>query len=164
MTSQWADSVSNHQPHHCLISRLFGCWSTKTSKLRVTGLCAGNSPWTGEFPAQMASYAENVSIWWRHHESAWCARIFHEISCAILNDVTWSAKTRSRSLTNPPGQNGHHLWQTTISNGFFLSDRNSIRISLKFVPYSPISNNSALVQVMAWRRRSDTPLPKPMPT
>ena len=23
----------------------------------------------GEFPAQMASNAENVSIWWRHHES-----------------------------------------------------------------------------------------------
>ena len=37
------------------------------SKLRVTGLCAGNSPGTGEFPAQMASNAENVSIWWRHH-------------------------------------------------------------------------------------------------
>ena len=29
--------------------------------------CAGNSPETGECPAQMASYAENVSIWWRHH-------------------------------------------------------------------------------------------------
>ena len=29
----------------------------------------GNSPGTGEFPAQMASYAENVSIWWRHHGS-----------------------------------------------------------------------------------------------
>ena len=27
---------------------------------------AGNSPVTGEFPAQMASNAENVSIWWRH--------------------------------------------------------------------------------------------------
>ena len=27
-----------------------------------------NSPWTGEFPAQMASNAENVSISWRHHE------------------------------------------------------------------------------------------------
>ena len=39
----------------------------KTSKLRVTGLCVGNSPETGEFPAQMASNAENVSIWWRHH-------------------------------------------------------------------------------------------------
>ena len=39
-----------------------------TSKLRVTGLCVGNSPRTGEFPAQMASNAENVSIWWRHHD------------------------------------------------------------------------------------------------
>ena len=27
----------------------------------------GNSPGAGEFPAQMASNAENVSIWWRHH-------------------------------------------------------------------------------------------------
>ena len=53
------DSVSN-QPHDCLIDRLFRCRSKKTSKLRVTGLCAGNSPGTGEFPAQMASDAENV--------------------------------------------------------------------------------------------------------
>ena len=37
------------------------------STVRVTGLCVGNSPGTGEFPAQMASNAENVSIWWRHH-------------------------------------------------------------------------------------------------
>ena len=61
------DSVSNHQPHHCLLNRLFRNRSKKTSKLRVTDLCPGNSPGTGEFPAQMASYAENVSIWWRHH-------------------------------------------------------------------------------------------------
>ena len=40
----------------------------KTSKLRVTYLCAENSPVTGEFPEQMASNAENVSIWWRHHD------------------------------------------------------------------------------------------------
>ena len=48
-----------------LLNRLFGCRSKKTSKLRVTGLCTG----TGEFPAQMASNAENVSIWWRNHGS-----------------------------------------------------------------------------------------------
>ena len=42
--------------------------SKNTPKLRVTGLCAGNSPVTGEFPAQRASNAENVSIWWRHHD------------------------------------------------------------------------------------------------
>ena len=41
--------------------------SKKISKLRVSGLCGGHLPVTGEFPAQMASNAENVSIWWRHH-------------------------------------------------------------------------------------------------
>ena len=56
------DSVSNHQPHDCLLNRLFRRRSKKTSKLCVTGLCAGNSPGTGEFPAQMASYAENISF------------------------------------------------------------------------------------------------------
>ena len=61
------DCVSNHQSHDCFLKRLFRRRSKKTSKLRVTGLCAGNSPGTGEFPAQMASYAVNVSIWWRHH-------------------------------------------------------------------------------------------------
>ena len=44
------DSVSNHQPHDCLLKRLFRPRSKKTSKLRVTGLCAGNSPVTDEFP------------------------------------------------------------------------------------------------------------------
>ena len=70
-TLQWrhneCDCVSNHQPHDCLLNRLFRRRSRKTSKIRVTGLCEGNSPMTGEFPAQRASNAENVSIWWRHH-------------------------------------------------------------------------------------------------
>ena len=61
------ESVSKHQPHHCLFNRLFRCRSKKTSKPRVIGLCVGNSPGTGEFPAQVASDTENVSIWWRHH-------------------------------------------------------------------------------------------------
>ena len=61
------DSVSNHQPHDCLLNRLFRRRSKETWKLRVTGLCVGNSPGTGEFPAQRATNAENVSIWWRHH-------------------------------------------------------------------------------------------------
>ena len=38
------NGVSNHQPHGCLHNRLFGRRSKKTSKLRVTGLCMGNSP------------------------------------------------------------------------------------------------------------------------
>ena len=62
------DSVSNHQSHHCLLNRLFRRRWKKASKFRVTGLCAMNSPGTGEFPAQMTSNAENGSIWWRHHD------------------------------------------------------------------------------------------------
>ena len=42
----------------------------KTSNPRVAGLCVGNSPVTGEFPAQKASNAETGSIWWRHHDTA----------------------------------------------------------------------------------------------
>ena len=38
------DGVSNHQPHGCLLNRLFRRRSKKTTKLRVTGLCAGNWP------------------------------------------------------------------------------------------------------------------------
>ena len=68
-TLQWRynepDGVSNHQPRDCLLKRLFR--SKKTPKLRVTGLCEGNSPVNGEFHAQRASNAENVSIWWRHY-------------------------------------------------------------------------------------------------
>ena len=56
-----------HQPYDCLLNGLFRRRSKKTWKLRVIGLCAGNSPGTGEFAAQMASNAENISIWWRHH-------------------------------------------------------------------------------------------------
>ena len=70
MSLQWRhnkhDGISNHQPHNCLFRRR----SKEISKLRVTGLCVGNSPVTGEFPAQRASNAENVSIWWRHPVSS----------------------------------------------------------------------------------------------
>ena len=61
------NGVSNHQPHDCLLNRLLRRRSKKISKLSVTGLCVGNSPVAGEFPAQRASSAGNVSIWWRQH-------------------------------------------------------------------------------------------------
>ena len=96
VTLQWRhnerDGVSNHQHHDCLLNRLFRRTSKKTSKLRVTGLCVGNSPVTGEFPTQMASNVENVSIWWRHHEyrgcwcsSRWATRWGHGISIHVID-------------------------------------------------------------------------------
>ena len=69
-TLQWRHNerhgVSNHRRLNCLPNRLFKRRSKKTSMLCITGLCAGNSPVTGELSTQMASNAENVSIWWRH--------------------------------------------------------------------------------------------------
>ena len=62
------DGVSNHQPPDCSLNFLFRRRSKKTSKLCVTGLCAGNSPVTGEFSAQRASNAENIFIWCHHNK------------------------------------------------------------------------------------------------
>ena len=72
----------------CLLNRLFGRRWKKTSKLRVTDLDEGNSPVTGEFSAQRASNAENVSIWLWHHDmhTLHCTDIFlhiHTIPCMI---------------------------------------------------------------------------------
>ena len=62
------DGVSNHQPHHCLLRRLF--------KAQLKENIKAPRHWTlwGEFtddrwiPRTKDSDAENVSIWWRHHE------------------------------------------------------------------------------------------------
>ena len=60
-------------------------------------------------------------------------------------------------------QNGWHV-ADSFCNSFILLNGNYcilIRISLKFVPYDPIDNNSAVVQVMAWHQ-TDESLSEPM--
>ena len=93
---QWrhneCNGVANHQPHDCLLKCLFKRISKKISKLRVTGLCEGNSPTTGGFPAQRASNAENASIWWRHHEEdIFEFGMYHQCSgaapCPLVRDT-----------------------------------------------------------------------------
>ena len=70
----------NHRRLDCLLSRLFRRRSEKSSKLLVTGLCEGNPPVTVGFSSHRSSYAEDVSIWWRHH--AWTS----------LLDTRWAYK------------------------------------------------------------------------
>ena len=65
------------------LSRLIRPRSKKTPKLRANGLCAGNSPATGEFPAQMASNAEYVFIWWRHH-----GKFMFDILCNVFQSIS----------------------------------------------------------------------------
>ena len=67
MTSWWAHGVSNPRRLDCSLNRLFRHRWKETSKLCVTDLCEGNPPVSDISPSQRASYAENVSISWRHH-------------------------------------------------------------------------------------------------
>ena len=93
---QWrhneCNAVSNHRRLESLPNRLYECRSKKTSKLRITGLCEGNSQVAGEFLAQKPSNAENVSIWWRHHTLQWTrSNIISDSSNGLLPFDDWSS-------------------------------------------------------------------------
>ena len=75
-----------------------GADQRKESKLRVTGLCVGNSPVTGEFTAQMASNAENVAIWWYEgHGQVRASHSIYEIYLLVLalDTCFWYRSTMS---------------------------------------------------------------------
>ena len=81
------DSISNHPPDDSFLNHLFRRRPKKTSKLRVTGLCEGNSLVNGEFPTHRASNAENVSIWKCHHGTfqihSWFAQGMKLLTCHV---------------------------------------------------------------------------------
>ena len=85
----WRDSVSNHQPHHCLLSRLFGRRSKKTSKPRVTGHCAGNSPGTVNSPhkwtvmQKMFPFDDVIMGHWVMWSQDW-AKYLGDFHCVLL--------------------------------------------------------------------------------
>ena len=108
------DGVSDHQPRDCLLTCLFRHRSKKISKLRVTGLCEGNSPGTVEFPAQKASNAENVSIWWHHHDlfSPNCHELIFPSD--IISLVVLSQMRGSFSLKRP--QTEHNQYEIKYDN------------------------------------------------
>ena len=54
------DGVSNHQPNVCLVNRSVRHRSKKPSKLRVTGLCAGNSPVTAASHAEIFPFDDVI--------------------------------------------------------------------------------------------------------
>ena len=117
VTLQWRhnghDGVSNHQPHDCLLNRLFGRRSKKTSKLRVTGLCAGNSPVTREFPAQIASNAEIVSIWWRHHGLL-------PISVSMVNMLSFELRKQNNCHNSLPYTRNYVSYQVYVPSVIIL--------------------------------------------
>ena len=93
--------VLYHQPHDCLLNRLFRCRSTKNSKLCVTGFCVGNSLVTGEFSAQVASNADKAFIWWRHHV------------LSLIKKKTVAAPIDFRVSRSHGGSTYHLHWRST---------------------------------------------------
>ena len=80
--------------------------SNKISKLRVKGLCEGNSPVAGEFPAQRASNAESICI------RLCTTRIGSSVRRhAHDNAMTWKLWTYHR-----PYVVGIHRWQVDAPN------------------------------------------------
>ena len=67
------NGVSNHQPHDCSRNRLFRRRSKKTSKLRVTDLCAGNSPVTRPVTRKMFPF-DNVIMTRHEFGHSWACR------------------------------------------------------------------------------------------
>ena len=86
------DGVSNHQPHDCLLNRLFRRRSKKTAKLCATGLCAGNSPVTGEFPAQRPVTRKML---FPFDDVIMCAKC-HHFSCGNTSPSLWPSDTNWR--------------------------------------------------------------------
>ena len=66
------DRVSNHQPHDCLLNRLFMVQIKGSFKAQRRGLCAVNSPVTSEFPAQRDS---SRGKWFHLMTPSWVLRI-----------------------------------------------------------------------------------------
>ena len=80
----------------------------------------------------------------------------------ILYMINWRHYL-SLISTLRPRQNGCHFADDTFMR-IFLKENVTIliRISLKFVPKSPIDSIPALFQIMAWRRPGDKPFSEAM--
>ena len=85
MTSQWTWWRLKSPVSELLTQPFIQGQIKKTARHRVTGHCAGNSPVTGEFPAQRASNAENVSPRWSHHEKL----LFIVFNIVLYSTAIW---------------------------------------------------------------------------
>ena len=87
------DSVSNHQPHDCLLNRLFRRRSKHQSSASLA-FVRGIHRWPVNSFAQMASKAENVFILWRHHALQQLWKTFLQVILHHVKQWVWWWKSR----------------------------------------------------------------------
>ena len=85
------NGVSNHQPHECLLNRLFRPRSQKASKLRVTGLCAGNSPVNSPHkgPVTRRMFPFDDVIMYTYHNSTTTVVGVRNLVVIVLWECVW---------------------------------------------------------------------------
>ena len=139
------DCVLNYRRLDCVFNRLFRRSWKKTSKLRMTGLCEGNSPVTGGFPAQRASKADNGSILWRHRVFLYPAGML-----ALKQTSSWLYLQTANRIISMPFLS---LWWYFITCDINVTYRIWIRNWLTSVDWS-ITNDTTAVQlyIFQWSR------------
>ena len=119
------------------------CYSgVKTWAYQVYSWDRPTPPWSKFIHAILRLILEMAGhLWWT--VETWCQFLFGNVN------------------SSPPGQNGRHF-ADDICKCIFMNEKFCIliQISLKFVPKGLIDNKTALVQVMAWRRTGNKPLPE----
>ena len=150
-------------------------------KSNVTGLCAGNSPMTGEFHAQMTSNAENVSIWWHHHEKRFCQ--YHQPNkplelqaivlrtCLVQLFQNWVcgkiwciAGIQAHTLTYQFSKHAGRIQGLFRQNPVCPENSTLIQLRLHYLTEAEwrIYASVSMVQIMANRLVSAKPFSKPM--
>ena len=77
--------------------------------------------------------------------------------------IRWITHSDYEAFIRVPLDKMAVIWNMTFSNAFsWLKVLYFEPISPKFVPRDQIGNNAVLVQVRAWHRTGDKPLPEPM--
>ena len=147
-------SIEWHFHSSCIISKL----------LSMYAIPAYTTPY-----AVISNRDNNCMCCWktiligRMHRQLWLPECLPLTSMCKLPTENIFANKR---LTHLPLEKMAAFLADDIFNCIFLNwnDRIPIQMSLKYVPMSPIDNKPALVQVMAWCRTGDKPLPEPMMT
>ena len=124
---------------------------------------SGENGWENNIEYQPLCYwVKSYTAYWMKY-IVWC----HDMAVNFISRCNlffhWLRTCSAIVNTLRPRQNGRHFADDTFKHIFLNENvRIAIKMSLMFVPKGPFHNNSALVQIMAWRRPGDKPLSEPM--
>ena len=167
-------AMASQTPGSRLFAQLFvQAQIEEESNLRVTGFCEGNPPVTGGFPSQRPCNAENVSIWWRHHEKicsdCWTKRpvnwaVHYAYQCYVCHVERLHNENAAVMMTVWHGNDsriaGLCEGDPPVTDGFPSQRANNVGLVFlwascwKTVDFSVISE----VLMLMWRHPNDTNL------